>query len=188
MAATAAVASAWPAATNGHSDVTSVAGPATGPLSVAEAVKEVQRDISTHFRLFRIQPAAPMPPDVALAIASPSRFGRNAELARGVATPNGPGWVIPGDGYICIAVPDPVDGYAESCTATEVAVKQGLWVALEGEGTDAEAIDTILVPDGARAFQHAPSGPQRLEDTPTGVLRVVRSAEQQRPYVSLGSS
>ena len=45
--------------------------------------------------------------------------------------------MIPGNGYLCIAIPDPVDGYGESCTTIDVVLQQGLWVRLSGDVADA---------------------------------------------------
>lgn len=125
--------------------------PASSPSRAAEttAVPVVQDNIMNNFALFRDRPATPMPAGVAEAIASPGKFGRNAGFARSIQTPYGTGWVIPDDGYMCIAIPDPVDGYGESCTSTDVALKQGLWVGLAGDTPSAKSLDSILVPDGA---------------------------------------
>lgn len=112
------------------------------------AVESVQPDIRTRFAIFREQPATPMPAKLAEQIASPHRYGRNADLARSIRTPYGTGYVIPGDGHLCIAVPDPVDGFGESCVDTETATQLGLWVRLVGDGPDAKAMDTIVMPDG----------------------------------------
>lgn len=73
-----------------------------------------------------------MPQDVAAQVASSERFGRNASLARKVSTTTGTGWVIPGKGYVCLAVPDPVDGFATSCVANHEAIKNGITVDLIG--------------------------------------------------------
>lgn len=133
------------------------------------AVAVVQPDIANNFALFRAQGATPMPADLAKALGSPTKFGRNAALARKITTPSGTGWVIPGDGFICLAVPDPVDGYGESCTATDVVVKQGLWVGLRGDGPDAKSLDTVLVPDGKVAVVDSGSGQSTLAASPLGV-------------------
>ncbi|MFL5844314.1 MAG: hypothetical protein ACJ762_06440 [Solirubrobacteraceae bacterium] len=118
------------------------------PFSTTTAVTEVQPAIKEHFAIFRDQPASAMPADAAVAVGSPGRYGRNSDLAREIRTPSGPGYVIPANGYMCIAIPDPVDGYGESCASTEDAISRGLWVRLVGDQAESRAIDAFVIPDG----------------------------------------
>lgn len=113
-------------------------------------------------------------PADALAAAGPGRFGRNPDLARAVRTTTGIGWVVPGDGVVCLVVPDPVDGYGTSCAPTAVVVADGLTV---GVASDADASATTLVPDGARVVVEDDDG-RRTPVAPdaSGVTRV--DAEQ----------
>lgn len=113
------------------------------------AVPAVQQQILENFAIFREQGATPMPADVAEQVASPKRFGRNPDLARKIATVTGDGWVIPGDGFVCIAMPDPVDGFATSCLPTQIVAERGLYVSLSGgKGIPAGAsAQTALVSD-----------------------------------------
>jgi hypothetical protein len=113
------------------------------------AVTAVQPDAQAAFKLLRTVAPTPMPPDVADAVGSPQRFGRNPALARSIQTPTGKGWVIPGDGFLCIAVPDPVDGWGTTCLPTAVAAQRGLGIGLTA--ANGKSVETLLVPDGAAA-------------------------------------
>jgi hypothetical protein len=113
------------------------------------AVLSVDPGAAAAFKLLRTTPPSQMPADVAAMVASPDRFGRNAALARAIETPTGTGWVIPGAGFLCIAVPDPVDGWGTSCVPTKVGVRRGLAIGLTA--ADGRSTETLLVPDGATA-------------------------------------
>lgn len=99
---------------------------------VTTAVPAVQQQILDQFRIFRDQMPSAIPTDVAEQIASPKRWGRNPNLARKIKTVTGDGWVIPGDGFLCIAIPDPVDGFGTTCQPTQMAAARGLQVGLSG--------------------------------------------------------
>ena len=135
----------------------SASGESTTPVTTTTPVPVVQSDITNNFVLFRDQPASPIPPDIAARVASSERFGRNADLARSIQTPHGTGWVIPGDHWLCIVMPDPVDGYGESCNPTSTAIERGLWIRLAGDSPDAKASDALLVPDGTQVHT-SPNG------------------------------
>lgn len=113
------------------------------------AVKAVSPDTVAAFRVFREAPPTAMPGDVSAMVGSPERFGRNPALARQIQTATGTGWVIPGDGHLCIAVPDPVDGWGTSCAPTAVAIERGLGISLTD--STGKSKETLLVPDGRRA-------------------------------------
>lgn len=154
------VGTAW-AAVDGTTDTTGTASTlqADGLLgggAPTSAVPDVQAAISAHFALFRDQPATGMPADAVAQVGSPGRYGRNPDLAREIETPTGPGWVIPGNGYLCIAVPDPVDGYGTTCLPTDVAAQQGLSIRLWGDLPSGKTAETMLVPDGASAVVSEP--------------------------------
>lgn len=167
----------WIATTSG-ADTASDSAPATTTTSAAPttAVAVVQSDIQASFVLFRDRPPSPMPPDVAVQVGSPAAFGRNPDLARAIKTATGTGWVIPGDGYLCIAVPDPVDGYGTTCATTADAVRHGLAITLWGDIPGAAAADTVLVADGQRVVNGTAAAPlddgvaSALTDAP-GTLR-----------------
>jgi hypothetical protein len=124
------------------------------------AVAVVQQPIEESFKIFRDRSATPMPAKIAAQVGSPSRFGRNPNLARRIRTPTGDGWIIPGDGWLCIAMPDPVDGYGTSCLPTQIAAKQGLYVGLSGgKGIPAGmSAQVALVSDTMSNSIHAQNG------------------------------
>jgi hypothetical protein len=80
-----------------------------------------------------------------------SLTGKNVDLARGFSTPTGRGWVIPGDGFVCMAAPDPVDGFGETCAATSTVTASGMINMLVSPTTPGAAEVSVLVPDGATA-------------------------------------
>jgi hypothetical protein len=80
-----------------------------------------------------------------------AREGLNLDAAR-AAMPGGRGnvWVLPGKDSVCLAIPDPVDGFGISCRAAADAAAGQLWVGLVGvPGQQAgDALVAVLVPDG----------------------------------------
>lgn len=122
--------------------------PASTPTT---AINAVQPDAAKAFKLLRTVPPTPMPADVAEVVGSPQRYGRNPNLARQISTLTGPGYVIPGDGYLCIVVKDPVDGWGSTCSPIADAIRRGLSIGLHG--ADGKGTDTLLVPDDARAVE-----------------------------------
>lgn len=121
------------------------------PAARVQPVDKVPSTLSSAFKLFRTEGPTVVPPAVAEGGTGPNAFGRNAALARAIPTQTGTGYVIPGDGFVCIIVPDPVDGWAEGCLPTAAAIEQGVDVGLTAR--DGRTIETSLVPDGARAVQ-----------------------------------
>lgn len=143
------------------------------PDAVAQPVPigAVQPEQATALRVFRRDRRSDdaLPAD-ALVAAGPGRFGRNPELSRAVRTSTGTGWVVPGDGTVCLVVPDPLDGFATSCAPTGVVATDGLTVGLaDGDGASA----TTLAPDGASVVVEDDRG-RRARVTPdgSGVTRV----------------
>lgn len=131
------------------------------------AVRDVPADVARRFKLFREQKPGAMSNRLKERVASPDKFGRSASLAREIETPYGPGWVIPGDGFLCLAVPTPVGTEGVTCMPAALAAKRGLWLRLSSiQGTD-KALDTVVVPDGTRAVR---VGSQRLEPSDTGIV------------------
>lgn len=124
----------------------SVAGPKT------TAVVTVSGDILRTLSVFRTRTPTPIPADLVPRIASPDKYGRNPALARQIETVTGTGYVIPGDGYVCIVVPDPVDGYGSTCDTVGNIKKRGLYIGLkEGAIPVGKHAQTVVVPDGATA-------------------------------------
>jgi hypothetical protein len=167
------VASADPAPNN--TSVTAVTMRAANTPTTA--VTAVQPDAAASFKLLRTTPPTPMPADVIAGIGSPERFGRNPALARAIKTPTGTGWVIPGDGFLCIAIPDPVDGWGSTCLPTDVAAVRGLDIGLTA--ADGRTIETMLVPDDAPVEKV--TGP--VSTTPT-----LASAAVSRKRVTVGAN
>lgn len=120
--------------------------------------------------LRRDRRAADALPADALSAAGPGRFGRNPGLSRAIRTTTGTGWIVPGDGVVCLVVPDPVDGYGTSCAPTGVVVDDGLTV---GVATEDGASATTLVPDGASVVVEDDTGRRaRVAPDASGVTRV----------------
>lgn len=115
------------------------------------AVSDVDPVLVASFGLFRDRPASGMPADAVAQVGSPNRFGRNPALARQIETVTGAGWVIPGDGFVCIVMPDPIDGYGTSCLPVEAAVGRGLSLSMGGNMPNGKVAEVLLVPDGKRA-------------------------------------
>lgn len=153
----------------------------SGIVRTASAVPAVQAAIRDHFALFRDEQASPPPTDVAIAMASSAKFGRNAALARAIRTPYGQGWVVPGDGFLCIVMPDPVDGYGESCNRTADVLQHGLWLRLAGDGPGAPAADVLLAPDGAKV---SGAGSRAAASAGPGVVSHLGVVADPRPVVS----
>jgi len=120
-------------------------------VPVSAPVTAVEPDAKAAFKVLRSAPVVNPPADVIEQVGSPGRFGRNPTLARRIATPTGDGWVIPGKGYLCIAVEDPGIGWGTSCVPTAVAVKRGLAIGLTG--ADGRSKETLVVPDGKTAAE-----------------------------------
>lgn len=143
--------------------------PATSPVT------EVSPTLRASFKLFRTGAPAAVPPAVAQSSDRPNTFGRNARLARAIHTETGTGYVIPGDGFVCIMVPDPVDGWAESCVPVNVAAQTGIDVGLTA--ASGKTIETRLIPDGKTAVELAgPVSRQAPVATASSVRRRVRVA------------
>jgi hypothetical protein len=158
----------------GHS---AQAGAAVSPDPTPVAA--VSADIADNFAIFRDQRAVNMPPDVVTALASPARFARNASLAREIQTLHGPGWIVPGDGWLCIIAPDPIDSYGTGCSPIDSALVHGLVLGLRDGPTGAGYV-TALVPDGAQAALTVPGSsiPGRQLSLNDGVISTTVAAEQ----------
>jgi hypothetical protein len=80
--------------------------------------------------------------------------------AREISTPNGVGYVMPAaDGSACLAVPDPADGYGESCASAEQIAQRGLAVVLSSAGGGAMA--AVLPKTASGAVLHQADGGQQ---------------------------
>lgn len=135
------------------------------------AVDRVSPEIERTLSLFRTRTATPVPPNLVPMVASPSRYGRNAALARQIQTVTGTGYVIPGDGYVCIVVPDPIDGYGSTCATVASVKTRGLYIGLkEGAIPEGKHAQTVVVPDGATAEVPGASGEATRSAGTTGVV------------------
>lgn len=114
-------------------------------------ITAVEPEAKAAFKVLRDVAPSAMPADVVEQVGSSARYGRNPALARKISTPTGDGWVIPGKGYVCIAVDDTGYGWANSCVPTDVAAQRGLAIGLmDAKGRTKE---TLLVPDGKTAAE-----------------------------------
>lgn len=120
---------------------------AVAPDAAPPAIGAVQPDQAQSLKVFRRahRPSDDMPADVAAAVG-PGRFGRNPALARAIKTPTGTGWVVPGNGTICLVAPDPVEGYGVTCSPTGVVQTDGITL---GNATEDRSTAVTLVPDGS---------------------------------------
>lgn len=162
------------AAVAGASSIVGTPEDMTAQMIQAETAKpatEVSSDLVLNFALFRRQAASSMPASTRSQIGTERRFGRNADLARRIETVGGPGWVIPGNGFVCIAVPDPVDGFGTTCSSIRGAVDRGLWIRLASGDPDGKGYDTVLAPDGQEAVDaNGDAMPARLGVSSRSVL------------------
>jgi hypothetical protein len=82
----------------------------------------------------------------ALDQGAPGHLGLNPALARRAATPAGDMWVVPGNGYLCLALVGCL-----TCTPTESVARRGMitWTSRRAIG---QGIVRGLVPDGVEAI------------------------------------
>jgi hypothetical protein len=102
-------------------------------------------------------------------MTSGSANSAGATTSRSIATPTGRGWVARIDHGICIAMPDPVDGWGIACTPPAVAQSQGALVML-GKGNRTSG--ALLLPDGAQANRARNGASVALTPDRDGVVRV----------------
>ncbi|MDO9409746.1 hypothetical protein [Patulibacter sp.] len=120
---------------------------AVAPDAQPAAIGAVQADQAQTLRVLRrAKRATDVMPAAAAAAVSPARFGRNPGLARAIDTPNGRGWVVPGDDTVCLIAPDPVDGYGVTCSPTSMVATDGITLGMTSED---HSTAFTLVPDGA---------------------------------------
>lgn len=150
--------------------------PISGPLPPFSAngpVDRVAPEMAAAFSIFRSQPES-APAQVAADFANlpiAKEAGLNVALAQAVATPasDSPVWVVPGDGWACIWIKDPVDGAGISCDPDERILKRGLMVelvrsdreqltALAGVVPDGTGQVTLIDSRGAREYATSASG------------------------------
>lgn len=73
--------------------------------------------------------------------------------ARRVDTPNGAGYVIPSsDGArLCLTIPDPVDGFGQTCAATAEVARRGLVGSMVGNEDQSPTVTVAVLPNDSRA-------------------------------------
>lgn len=123
--------------------------------AAAQATPKV--DPATAFGVFRRPPReADAMPDTEQRILATVTERENVSLAdaRAVAPSAGRlAWAIPGPDRVCIAIPDPVDGYGIHCADGATAANGGLWVTIAGlpDQKVGDARVAEFVPDGVDA-------------------------------------
>lgn len=141
-----------------RADVSEATGTAATGTDPRDAFAVLRRDP---------RPGDTMPPGVRAQLAPvAAEYGADVDRAR-AAAPAGRGyvWVIPGETSVCLAVPDPVDGFGVNCRDAGGAAAGLLWVALTG-GPGQRAGDArvaVLVPDGIDAVTSISSHGDRRE-------------------------
>lgn len=96
-----------------------------------------------------------MPPETRRTLAGvAAREGVDLDRSRAVAASAGRAvWAIPGPDRVCLAVPDPIDGFGINCADVATAASGRLWVTLVGlRGQKAGDVRIAqFVPDGVDA-------------------------------------
>ena len=108
----------------------------TGPSGAQSDSASVQASALEQFGVFRrvAGPGDLVPPQARRMLAGPAeRAGVDLSTAKAVA-PSGAGyvWTFAGDQSVCLAIPDPVDGFGVACRSLEDALNGRLWVGLNG--------------------------------------------------------
>jgi hypothetical protein len=123
-------------------------------VSQAEPNATTHADVRSEFSVLRRAPRSgdALPPAVRRMFEPVAASeGLDLDAAR-AALPAGRGnvWVLPGDDTVCLAIPDPVDGFGIDCRDAASTATGELWVSLVG-GPGQQAGDArvaVLVPDG----------------------------------------
>lgn len=131
---------------------------------------------------FSVLRSSPTPPSAALQQSlDPSgqlqaKYGVNFALARAVDSQiNGDVWVLPGNGFMCLSVKDPVDGWGQTCQPN-VNVAKGFLTLSMGHSPGFPAGHQLMVgvvPDQASTVAIAQSAAPTL---PTAVKNNVYAA------------
>lgn len=144
--------------------------------SSGRVAQAVQEDQAAEFVVFDRPRTSgdEMPREARRQVGNSTRTGRNLDLSRAIRTPTGRGWAIPGDGTICIVVPDPVDGYGVGCVPTDQAARQGAWLIMGPPDGGLEL--TLLTPRSSRVTARRRDGSERtLQADSDGVVSEVLS-------------
>jgi len=145
------------AAVCGASYVAVASGDGDQPAPASAPAAAPSADLAQSYAVFRRAAGAgdAIPAGTARVLSSVTEpAGVSLEGARAVA-PSGAGavWAIPGHDKVCLAIPDPVDGFGMNCwTGEEIAAGKaavGL-VGMAGQGVG-DARLAVLLPDGVTA-------------------------------------
>ena len=143
------------------------------PASDREVSQGVQPDQARSFAVFARERtrADEMPAEARRQVGNSRHSGRNIDHSRAISTPSGRGWAVPGNGAICLVVPDPVDGYGISCLDTDRAATHGLMAMLVSPSAPEVANVTMLSPRGSCVVLTKEDGAQReLRADASGVV------------------
>lgn len=143
-------------------------------------IDELQGDQTRNFAIFQRARTSQdvMPSDVRALLGETDITGKNVDLARRVPTPDGDAWAIPGNGAVCLALPDPHDTLGLTCAPTDVAMARGE-VAMIVAGSEPRVLLGVIVPEGmsvAAAFDDGRSEAlQAVDGVVVAVLHDARS-------------
>lgn len=150
---------------------TSSAGPPTMPAA-GEASQIAA--LRAQFALLRAPATASPPPALTRALAkAPATYGLDLTAARRAAATNA--WLVPGDGWVCIAAND-ADGLGVACTSADSA-EAGELTLVERSSASGEEHIVGAAPDGHSTINAVAAGSTQLasstvrENTYTITLR-----------------
>lgn len=119
-----------------------------------------------------------MPPSVAKLLGESDITGKNLALARRFATADGSGWAIPGNGSVCIALPDRLGLLGLSCSSSEDAAAHGAIAMMIGPDEPARVLLGLVVPHGAAVVAQFKDGrTQALRDVDGVVSTALTAAD-----------
>lgn len=132
----------------------------------------VQADQLRHFAVFRrVRGAADtIPPVVGHLLGESDVTGKNLALAKRFETPDGPGWAIPGNGAVCLALPDRLADVGVACSSTEDAAAHGAIAMMIGADRPYRTLLGMLVPDAASVVATFRDGHTEALDTDGGIV------------------
>jgi hypothetical protein len=146
-------------------------GPAPSETSHVK-ITAVQPEQAQQFAIFRRgQTPRDTPPQAAKQMLGESReTGKNIGLARAFDTPHGTGWAIPGDGNLCLAMPDPVDGFGLVCQKTDPTAAEGLLGIMVDPKKPGRHTIMLLTADGADVSAEFADGTTRSLRVREGIV------------------
>lgn len=144
----------------------------SGPVS---QVRMVQADQLRHFAVFRRARGAAdtIPPSLGHLLGESDVTGKNLALARRFDTADGPGWAIPGNGAVCLALPDRLADVAVACSSTEDAALRGSIAMMIGADDPSRVLVGMIVPGAASVAATFRDGRTRALDVAGGIVSTV---------------